>query len=78
MNIPVVSDALWSIVIRVCLNIIRICEQILRELLGFYVLGDMANEINFIACFIQWYLCHFIQGRINSNYVEKMSKIGTE
>ena len=46
-----------------CMNIIRIYEPRIKELLGFYDFRDMSNEINFIAFsllfFISWwYLCH--------------------
>ena len=41
---------------RVCMNIIRIYEQRMRELLGFYVLRVWAMN-KFIAYFIWWYLC---------------------
>ena len=46
---------------RGCMNIIRIYEQRIRELLGFYDFRDMSNEINlllFLSLFIWWYLCH--------------------
>ena len=35
-NMPVVSVGLWGIVIKGCMNIIRIYEQRIRELLEFY------------------------------------------
>ena len=47
---------------RGCMNIIRIYEQRIRELLGFYDFRDMSNEINLLLfllfLFIWWYLCH--------------------
>ena len=55
---PVVSGGLWYIE-RECMNMIRIYEQAIRELLGFYVFRDVGNKIKFIAYFIQWYLCYF-------------------
>ena len=33
---------------RVCMKIIRIYEQRIRELLGFYVFRDVGNEINLL------------------------------
>ena len=47
---------------RGCMNIIRIYERRIRELLVFYDFRDMSNEINLLLFlslfFIWWYLCH--------------------
>ena len=46
---------------RGCMNIIRIYESRIGELLGFYIFRDMGNEINllpFSPYFIWWYLSH--------------------
>ena len=40
---------------RGCVNIIRIYEGRIRELLGFYVLRDMSNEIN-LSLFFSLYM----------------------
>ena len=49
----------------------------IRELLGFYVVGMWAMKVNFIAYFIQWCLCHFIEVRIVTT-LRKWVKIGLE
>ena len=44
---------------RGCIDIIRIYEQIIRELLKFYVLEMLVMKLIDCLFFIQWYLCHF-------------------
>ena len=42
------------------MNIIRIYEQRIRELLGFYDFGDMSNEIDLLPVFQPIYLVVFV------------------
>ena len=46
---------------RGCMNIIRICERRIRELLGFYdFFRDMSNKINLLPFFSFFYLVVFV------------------
>ena len=45
---------------RGCMNIIRIYERRIREVLGFYDFGDMSNEINLLLFLSAFYLVVFV------------------
>ena len=48
---------------RGCMKIIRIYEQIIRELFGFYDCRDMSNEINLLLFF------SFLSGGICATFI---------
>ena len=52
---------------RVCMNIIRIYEGRIRELLGFYSFSDMGNEMNVLLILSSGTCATFIHVR-TSNY----------
>ena len=52
---------------RVCVNIIRIYERRIRELLGFYVFRDMGNEINLLLFLSSGICATFIHVRTSND-----------
>ena len=59
---------------RGCMNIIRIYEQRIRELLGFYVFSDMGNEINLLLVLSGGICATFIHVRTSNGYFENGTK----
>ena len=57
---PVVSGVMRYSDQRGCMNIIRICERRIRELLGFYDFRDMSNEIDLLLFLSAAYLVVFV------------------
>ena len=49
---------------RGCMNIIRICERRIRDLLGFYDFRDVSNEINLLL-----FLSSFLSGGICATFI---------
>ena len=62
---------------RGCMNIIRIYERRMRELLGFYVFGNMGNEINLLLNLSGGICATFIYIRTSNDKLENGAEISS-
>ena len=59
---------------RECMNIIKIYEQRIREVLGFYVFRDVGNEIDLLLISSSGTCAIFIHVRTSNDYFDNRAK----